>query len=151
EANLRLWVKRSRGQSPLALYTAQPSWRLGAQDDFERGPEPGPRGQREAALDALRPCLDVLQPLTGFRRLSVEAGAVVADRHEPLALAQPDHHLGPARVRMLADVCETLLHDPEHLDLLVGREPDSGIDLDVDREPAVGGDELDVAAKRGIE
>ena len=53
--------------------------------------------------------------------------------------------------RVLADVREALLDDPEDLDLLVGREHRAGVDLQVDVQCAVGRDELDVAAKRGVE
>ena len=52
---------------------------------------------------------------------------------------------------MLADVREPFLHDPEDLDLLVGREPDRAVDLELDLEPAVGGQDVDVAAQRRVE
>ena len=52
---------------------------------------------------------------------------------------------------MLAHVGETLLHDPEDLDLLVGREADRRVDLELDLEHAVGGEEFDVTPQRGVE
>ena len=52
---------------------------------------------------------------------------------------------------MLADVREAFLHDPEDLDLLVGCEADSRVDLEVDLEVAVGDEEVDVATKRRVE
>src|SRR5205085_11778135 len=50
-----------------------------------------------------------------------------------------------------ADVCESLLDDPEDLDLLVRGERDSAVDLQLDLELPVGGQELDVAAEGGVE
>jgi hypothetical protein len=50
-----------------------------------------------------------------------------------------------------ADVPEALLDDAEDLDLLVRREADLGVDLEVHGEFAVRGQELDVAAQRGVE
>jgi hypothetical protein len=46
---------------------------------------------------------------------------------------------------VLAHVREPFLHDPEDLDLLVGREPDAAVDLELDLEPAVGGQDVDVS------
>jgi hypothetical protein len=124
---------------------------IGTQDDFERGAEAGPRGEREPALDALRSRLDVLQSLAGLSRLAVEAGAVVVDRDEALTFTKSDHDLGPACLRVLAHVRDSFLHDPEDLDLLVRRQANGGVDLDVDLERAVGSHELDVAPERRVE
>ena len=52
---------------------------------------------------------------------------------------------------MLADVAEPLLDDPEDFDLLVRREADRRIDLEVDCEGAVGGEELDIPMERRVE
>ena len=71
--------------------------------------------------------------------------------HEALVDARADHDLGPRGVRVLAHVRQAFLHDAEDLDLLVRREPDVGIDLEIDLELSVGGQELDVAAQRGVE
>ena len=72
-------------------------------------------------------------------------------QHEALVVAHADHDLGSRGVRVLAHVGETLLHDAEDLDLLVRREPDVGVDLEVDLELSVGGQELDVPAQRRVE
>src|SRR5438270_7268062 len=127
--------RRRRAQADLPSRKRR---RLRAQDDLERRTETRPRGQGEATLDVLRARADVLQALPGGGRLSVESFAVVAHGHEALAVAHPDDDLGLACIRVLADVGETLLNDAEDLDLLVGRQPDGGIDLEVDLEPAVG-------------
>ena len=52
---------------------------------------------------------------------------------------------------MLAHVRETLLHDAEDLDLLVGGEVHAGVDVELDVERAVGGEELDIPAQRRVE
>ena len=52
---------------------------------------------------------------------------------------------------MLADVCQSLLDDPEDLDLLVGGEVSRGVDLELDLELSIRGQEIDVAAERGVE
>ena len=52
---------------------------------------------------------------------------------------------------MPADVREAFLDDAEDLDLLVRAEAHAGVDLEVDRELAVGDEEVDVAAKGGVE
>src|SRR5207244_8153098 len=137
---------RRRARPRSAVGPASPSRRsvLGAQDYFERRAEPRPRREPEAALDVLRPRPDVLQALARGGRLTVEAFAVVTDRDEPLIGAHANQDLRPSRIRVLAHVCESLLDDAEDLDLLVGREPDGGIDLEVDLEPAVGRKEVDV-------
>ena len=44
-----------------------------------------------------------------------------------------------------------LLHDPEDLDLLVGREPYGRVDVELDVQPPVASEQLDVAAERGVE
>ena len=44
-------------------------------------------------------------------------------------------------------VAEPLLHDPEDLDLLVRSQPHLRIDVELDVELAVRGEDLDVAAK----
>src|SRR6266567_2745345 len=105
---------------------------LCAENHFERRSAAGPRPEREPTLDARCARADVLQPLSCNRVFAVEALAVVADRHEPFSVdARSDHDVRALRVRMLAHVGETLLHDPEDLDLLVGREPNCRIDLEV--------------------
>ena len=74
------------------------------------------------------------------------------DRDEALAEGPlADRDLGARRVRVLAHVRQPLLDDPEDLDLLVGREADRRVDLELDLEPAVGGQHVDVAAERGVE
>ena len=71
---------------------------------------------------------------------------------EPLARGAPaDHDLGVGCVRVTPDVPEPFLDDAEDLDLLVRSEADRLVDLEVDGELAVGGQELDVAAQRGVE
>ena len=85
--------------------------------------------------------------MAGGDFLLVEAGAVVDDGHEALTRSLLDPHLGPPGLRVLAGVGEPFLDDAEDLDLLVGREPDPVLDLEVDLEPAVGGEEVDVTAK----
>ena len=52
---------------------------------------------------------------------------------------------------MLAHVREPLLHDPEDLDLLVGREREAGIDLQLHVELAVCGEDVDVAPESRVE
>ena len=52
---------------------------------------------------------------------------------------------------MLAHVREPLLDDPEDLDLLVGREREARIDLQLHVELAVCGEDVDVAAESGVE
>ena len=81
----------------------------------------------------------------------VEARAVVDDAHQALALSLLDPNVRPARARVLAGIREPLLDDPEHLDLLVGREPDPVFDLELDLELPVGGEEVDVAAQSRVE
>ena len=125
---------------------------LGSENDFERRAAARRRAEREPALDRLGARAHVLQALAGFGFLAVEAVAVVGDGDEPLPeRALADRHLGPRRVRMLADVREPLLDDAEDLDLLVGREADRPVDLELDLEPAVGRQHVDVAAERGVE
>ena len=92
------------------------------------------------------------RPWPAASLVAVEAVAVVGDRDVALAERTfADRHLGLRRVRVLADVREALLHDAEHLDLLVRREADRRVDFEVDLEHAVRRQELDVAAKRGVE
>src|SRR5579872_4615575 len=125
---------------------------LGAQHDFERGAASRSRAEREAALDRRRAGAHVLQALARRRLGAVEAVAVVGDRDETLA-ERPlaDRHLRPGRVRVLADVGEALLHDAEDLDLLVGGEADRAVDLELDVELAVRGEELDVPPQGCVE
>src|SRR5947209_6429713 len=78
----------------------------------------------------------VLQPLPGGDLLAVEACAVIQDGDEALAVAPADDDLGPRRLRVLAHVRETLLHDAEDLDLLVGGEVHAGVDVELDVERA---------------
>ena len=52
---------------------------------------------------------------------------------------------------MPPDVREALLDDAEELDLLVRVEAHVRVDLEVDLECAVGGQQLDVALQRGVE
>ena len=52
---------------------------------------------------------------------------------------------------MLANVRQSFLDDSENLDLLVGCEPNVGIDLEIHFELSVGGQELDVAREGGVE
>src|SRR6476619_692083 len=132
-------------QSATGSLTSRSVGALCAQDDFERSAAAGLRGETEAALDQLGACTDVLHSLPDSRGLAVEAFAVITHQHEALVVAHADHDFGSGGVRVLAHVGETLLHDAEDLDLLVGRKPDVGIDLQVDLQLSVGGQELDVA------
>ena len=52
---------------------------------------------------------------------------------------------------MLANVRQPFLHDPEDLDLLVRREVDRRVDLELDVEGAVRREHLDVPAQRRVE
>src|SRR5215203_886658 len=52
---------------------------------------------------------------------------------------------------MLPDVREAFLDDAEDLDLLVRSELDAGIDLQLDGELAVGGQDVEVTTERGVE
>ena len=90
-------------------------------------------------------------PWPAAASLAVEADTVVADGDDspPAPLADPD--LGVLRARVLAHVGEPFLDDPEDLDLLVGREQDRRVDLEVHLQHAVGGQELHVAAERRVE
>src|SRR5262245_24450680 len=93
---------------------------LRPQDDLERGAEARCAADAEAALDRRCAVAHVPQSLTGHRHLGRKAFTVVLDRHEPLPRrALADHDLGPCRVRVAADIAETLLDDAEDLDLLV--------------------------------
>src|ERR671922_2147465 len=125
---------------------------LGAQRHDELGAEAGLGADVEGALDRGASGADVPQALAGAGPAVVlEAAAVVAHRDDPLAVAPADDDLSPPRARVLAHVREPLLDDPEHLDLLVGRERDPVVDLELDLELAVGGQELDVAPKSRVE
>src|SRR5437870_8020920 len=87
---------------------------LGAQNDLECGAETRTGGELEPALDARSTRANVLEPLTGRRRLAVEPLAVVTDRHEALSVDPlGDHDLRAGRVRVLANVSEALLDDAE--------------------------------------
>jgi hypothetical protein len=55
------------------------------------------------------------------------------------------------RTGVLARVREALLDDPEDLDLLIGRELHVLVDLEVDLELPVRGQEVDVTAQRRVE
>ena len=111
-------------------------------------PRPGAELSRKPPpIDAARARM-FFRPWPGRDLLLVEAGAVVHDRDEALAGALLDPHLGPTGLACLRAFGEPFLHDPEDLDLLVGREPDPVLDLEVDLEPAVGGEEVDVPAQR---
>src|SRR5437016_578168 len=109
------------------------------------------RPEGEPAVDRARPGPDVPKALARPLARLVEAGAVVPNRDDPLAAPLADDDLRSPRARVLADVCESLLDDPEDLDLLVRGERDSAVDLQLDLELAVGGQELDVATEGGIE
>ena len=90
-------------------------------------------------------------PCPAAASAAVEADAVVADADDPPAEPLADPDLRALGARVLAHVREPLLDDPEDLDLLVGRKQDRRVDLDVDLQHAVGGQELDVAAQRRVE
>src|SRR5262245_26108605 len=120
-------------------------------DDFERRPAAGRRDEAKTTADRRGPRAHVLQPLAGGDVALVEAGAVIDDGHEALARTFLDPHLGALRAGVLARVREPFLDDAEHLDLLVRREPYPALDLEVDPEPAVGGEEVDIAAQGGVE
>src|SRR5919201_4713160 len=124
---------------------------LGAQDDLDCGSTAGNRDEAKTTADRGGPRAHVLQALTGQDLLLVEAGSVVDDQDETLARSLLDPHLGVPRGGVLARVGEPFLHDPEDLDLLVGREPDAVLDLEIDLQLAVGGEEVDVASQRGVE
>src|SRR5439155_8240974 len=135
-----------------ARASASRTGRSRPEDDFERGAAPGSGAEREAALDRLGARAYVLQPLPRGSFLTVEAVAVVGDRDEALAEgALPDRDLGPRCVRVLAHVREPFLDDAEDLDLLVRCELDRAVDLHLDLEPAVGGEDVDVPPQRSVE
>src|ERR1700756_4643010 len=113
---------RPRRSSNSAAGIPCTSLSLRAEHDFERGSPPRSGPEREAAVDRLRPRAHVLQPLSCGAVLAVEARAVVADGHEAISVAPADDDVGMRRVRVLAHVGESFLHDAEDLDLLVGRE-----------------------------
>ena len=71
--------------------------------------------------------------------------AVIRHHDDPTAVALQDRDHRAPGTRVLAHVRETFLHDPEHLDLLVGAEGHSRVDLHLDVELAVGDEEVDVA------
>ena len=96
------------------------------------------RQARQRSFDRGRAGLHVLQPLAGARVVAREAGAVVGDGDDPAPVALLDRDDRMRGARVLAHVHEPLLHDPEHLDLLVRREPHGRVDLEVDVELAVG-------------
>src|SRR5205823_11611866 len=125
--------------------------RLGSEDDLERRSAPWDGPKREAAVDRGRTGTHVLQSLAGDGVVAVEAGAVVLDRDEALAVAPADDDLGARRLRVLANVGEALLHDAEDLDLLVWREMHGRVHLELDVERTVGGEDVDVAAQSGVE
>ena len=81
----------------------------------------------------------------GLGNILLETVAVVADGEPSLAVRLGDFHLRPVRVGVFAHVCQPFLDDAEYLDLLVRREPDVRIYLDVYLELAVGAEELDIA------
>src|SRR5919198_737530 len=124
---------------------------LGPEDYLERRPAARRRDKAEAAPDRSRSRPHVLQPLARGDLGFVEPGAVVDDADEALALALLDPHFGPSRASVLPRVREAFLHDSEDLDLLVGRKPDPVLDLEIDLELAVRGQEVDVAPQRRVE
>src|SRR5207253_7388427 len=107
--------------------------------------------EAETPADRGRSGPHVLQALSGRDLGFVEAGAVVHDADEALPRALLDPHLGPPGARVLAGIREAFLDDPEDLDLLVGRETDRILDLEVDLELPVRGEEVDVPAQRRVE
>ena len=124
---------------------------LGAERDLDRRAASRTGADRRGAGDARRALPDVAQPLARAAGLFLEAGAVVRDRDHPATVAMPDADDRGSRVRVLPHVREPFLDDPEDLDLLVGREVHTLVDLDVDLEQAVCGQELDVAPERCVE
>src|SRR5438034_5860346 len=91
---------------------------LSAENHLERCAAARPRPEAEAAADARATRPHVPESLAGRDGHVVEAGAVVDDADDPLVATQADTNVGVPRARVLARVRETLLDDPEHLDLL---------------------------------
>ena len=138
---------------------AQPSRRLsaaprldGPEHDLDRGAAARCRPQAQLAVDRLaREAACSRRPGPRPTLVVVEADAVVRDGDDAPAGPLRDRHLDVTRSGVPARVAETLLDDPEHLDLLVRREPDLRIDVELDVELAVRREDLDVAAQRGVE
>src|SRR5438552_311992 len=79
-------ASRDPASPPSRIGSIGRHYALGAQNDLECGAETRTRGELEPALDARSARANVLQPLTGRRRLAVEPLAVVTDRHEALSV-----------------------------------------------------------------
>src|SRR5215204_2071401 len=125
--------------------------RLSAQHHFQRRPAPRHRVECEHAADRSSTRLHVLHALSGAVVARLEALAVVADAHEALRFEAPDPDFGVGCACMLPYVGEAFLDDAEDLDLLVWSELDAGIDLQLDGELAVGGQDVEVTTERGVE
>src|SRR3954452_23646850 len=123
----------------------------GTEDDLEGGAAAGDRAEREGAADRGGALAHVAQALAGAVTGRVEAVAVVVERDEAVDAATGDRQRRLARACVAACVGEPFLDDAEDLDLLVGRELHARVDLELDLEPAVGREEVDVTAQRGIE
>src|SRR5437773_10220759 len=91
----------------------------GAENDFDGGAAPRGRLERERAADRRRALAHVLQALPRAAVADLEPCAVVAHGHQPVDAALADHDPRTTCARMLARVAQALLHDAEHLDLLV--------------------------------
>src|SRR4051794_5951405 len=149
-AHPALWLFRAPRPTP-GRYAFESQRLRAAERDFERGSHALVTRQPERAGDRVDARPHVAEPVAGRRLVGVEAVAVVAHADEARPVAASDRNLGPVRVRVLADVGEPLLHDPEHLDLLVWCEIDALLELEVDLEHAVRREELDVAPQRRLE
>ena len=98
------------------------------------------------SVDRLGPKPHVGDTLSGRRVRFVEADPVVRHRYDAPPTLLRDGDLDVPGSGMTASVPQPLLDYPEHLYLLVRREPNLGIHIELDVELPVSCENLDVPA-----
>jgi DNA-binding NarL/FixJ family response regulator len=122
-----------------------------AEEDLDGGAAPGYGAQAQAALDGLGSELHVGEPLTDGGGFVVEPDPVVTNGDDATSTPLRDRHLDVLGAGVAASISKPLLDDPEHLDLLVGREPDLRVHVQLDVDLAVGRENFHVPTQRGVE